>query len=154
MITFARIVDGHAVDVTTGQLDELFHADVAAQFVAVPDGTGNGDRFDGAAWTKAPNAPPAPEPVLMLPSLTPMTFYLAFTPAERIKIKKSSDEQVVEFWSTYQLAVQLDKPIDPNLISVQEGLAYLAQGTTDTPSGPGILASKDRIEQILNGIPQ
>jgi hypothetical protein len=77
-----------------------------------------------------------------------MTFYLAFTPAERIAIKKSTDEQVVEFWATYQLAVQLDKPIDPNLVSVREAIEYLA-----TP-GAAILASSDRIAQILNGVPQ
>lgn len=152
MSTYARIVSGHAVDVTTGDPAELFHPDVAAEFVTVPDGTGNGDHYDGSTWTKAPPpAAPAPEP---LPVLTPMTFYLAFTPAERIAIKKSPDPMVEEFWASYQLAVQLDKPIDPNLTSVAEGVAYLAQGPTDTPLGPGILASRDRIEQILAGTPQ
>ena len=88
------------------------------------------------------------------PVLTSMQFYLAFTPTERMAIKKSADPNVVEFWATYQLAAQLNNTIDPNLVSVQEALAYLAQPTTATPPGAGILASTDRIAQILAGIPQ
>lgn len=152
MKTYARIIGGHAVDVVTVDPTELFHPDVAAEFVTVPDGTGNGDRYDGTTWTKAP--PPAPAAPGPLPVLTPMTFYLAFKPAERIAIKASADPMVAEFWASYQLAVQLDKPVDPNLPSVAEGVAYLAQGPNDTPPGPGLLASRDRIAQILNGEPQ
>ena len=85
--------------------------------------------------------------------LSPMAFYLAFTPTERIAIKKSTDPDVIEFWATYQLAVQSNTPIDPNLISVQEGLDWLATPTTATPAGPGILATS-RITQILNGVQQ
>jgi len=91
---------------------------------------------------------------VVLPVLTPMTLYMAFTPAERIAIKASADPQVAEFWAMYQLSVQLDKSTDPNLVSVQEAMAYLATPTTATPPGPGILASSDRIAQILAGIPQ
>lgn len=145
MNTYARIIDGHAVDVTTLDPAELFHPDVAAEFVAVPDGTANGDSYDGRTWSKAP-APAAPA-APALPKLTPMSFYLAFTPAERIAIKTSTDPVVQEFWDTYQRAENTGTQIDPNLVSVQEGLAYLAQG-------PGILASRDRIAQILNGEPQ
>jgi hypothetical protein len=147
MTTYARIVSGQAVDVT--QLDpiEAFHADVAAEFVVVPDGTADGDRFDGTTWSKP--APPT-APVAQRPKLTPMTFYLAFSPAERIKIKASTDPVVMEFWDTYQRAERTETMVDPNLISVQEGLAYLAQPAP----GPAILASKDRIDQILAGIPQ
>ena len=89
-----------------------------------------------------------------LPTLTPMQFYLAFTPTERMAIKKSTDPVVVEFWATYQLAAQLNNTIDPNLVSVQEGLTYLATSTTATPPGAGILASTARIAQISQGIPQ
>ena len=87
-------------------------------------------------------------------ALTPMQFYLAFTPTERMAIKKSTDPVVLEFWATYQLAIQLNNTIDPNLVSVQGGLAYLAAPTTATPPGAGILASTARIAQISNGIPQ
>ncbi len=85
--------------------------------------------------------------------LTPMQFYLAFTPAERINIKKSTDPMVMEFWATYELAAQTNHNIDPNLVSVQEGLAWLATPTTATPAGPGILAAT-RVAQISQGIPQ
>ena len=88
------------------------------------------------------------------PTLTPMQFYLAFTPTERMAIRKSVDPVVVEFWSTYQLAAQLNNTIDPNLVSVQEALTYLATATTATPPGAGILASTARIAQISQGIPQ
>ncbi len=90
----------------------------------------------------------------ILPLLTPMTLYLAFKPAERIAIKTSADPLVVEFWAMYQLSVQLDKPTDPNLKSVKEALAYLAQPKAATPPGAGILESADRIEEIRRGIAQ
>jgi hypothetical protein len=92
-------------------------------------------------------------PVTELPLLTPMTLYLAFTPAERIAIKASTDAMVKEFWATYQLSAQLEKPTDPNLVSVQSMLAYLAAPVSPGP-GAGILASQARIAQILAGIPQ
>ena len=89
----------------------------------------------------------------LLPLLTPMTLYMAFAPAERIAIKASKDPLVVEFWAMYELSVQLDKPTDPNLVSVQEALAYLATPASPGPGG-GILASPTRVQQILAGIPQ
>ncbi len=85
------------------------------------------------------------------PVLPPMQFYLSFTTAERIAIKKSTDPDVMEFWATYELAVQTNTPIDPNLVSVQEGLDWLA--TPTTAAGPGILTAT-RIPQILNGVQQ
>lgn len=100
-------------------------------------------KFQNGAWV-SPST---------LPVLTPMQFYLAFAPAERVAIKGSSDANVKEFWATYELAAQTGTEIDPNLKSVQEGLEYLAIPTTATPPGPGILASA-RIQQILQGIPQ
>ncbi len=87
-------------------------------------------------------------------ALAPMQFYLAFTPVERIAIKASADTNVKEFWATYELAAQLNNTVDPNLVSVQEGLTYLATPTTATPPGAGILASTARIAQISQGIAQ
>lgn len=92
-------------------------------------------------------------PAATLPLLTPMTLYMAFTPTERIKIKASTDPLVIEFWAMYQLSVQLNKPTDPNLISVQEALAYLA-APVSAGQGAGILASVERVQQVLAGIPQ
>lgn len=151
MTTYARIVDGHAVDVITTDPANLFHPDLAATFVTVPNGTLTGATFANGTWT--PPAPPAPAPTPPLPLLTPMTFYMAFTPAERIAIKTSADPMVKEFWETYQLSVQLDKPTDPNLVSVQDALTYLAAPASPGP-GAGILGSTERIPQILAGIPQ
>jgi hypothetical protein len=149
MTKFARL-DGANTVIELFEHDTLVPGDthipaIAALFIECPDTVVIGSVKSGDAWV-APT-PVEPKPAL-LPLLTPMTFYLAFTPAERIAIKKSTDEQVVEFWATYQLAVQLDKPIDPNLVSVREAIEYLA-----TP-GAAILASSDRIAQILNGVPQ
>ena len=156
MSTYARIVNAKVVEVfvepTGVAIAQCFHADVVAQFVVCPAGTVAGTTFDGTHWTP-PAAPPAAAPAA-LPMLTAMQLYLAFTPAERIAIKASNDAMVKEFWATYSLAAQLNHPIDPNLVSVQEGLAYLATPTTATPPGPGILASQTRVAQILAGTPQ
>jgi hypothetical protein len=152
MTFYARIVNGQAIDVTTGNPAELFHPDVAIQFVEVPDGTQNGATLVDGVWT--PPAP-APEPIpAPMPMLTPMTFYLAFTPQERIAIKSSTDPLVKEFWASYELAVQLQKDVDPNLVSVSAAVAYLARQPGDDPPGPGILASPERVQQILAGVPQ
>ena len=155
MKTYARIISNTAVDVTVAtSLATLYHPDVASQFVVVPDGTVNGATLAGSTWTApsapAPVAPQAPQ----MPLLTPMTLYMAFTPQERIAIKASADAMVKEFWAMFELSVQLEKPTDPNLVSVQNALAYLAQPTTVTPPGAGILASPVRIAQILAGVPQ
>lgn len=123
---------------------------IAAQFIACPDTVVVGAVKNGSTWT---NPAPVTPAAALLPLLMPMTLYLAFTPAERIAIKASADPMVKEFWETYQLSVQLANPIDPNLVSVQEGLAYLA-APASPGHGAGILASVDRIPQILQGIPQ
>lgn len=85
------------------------------------------------------------------PVLTPMQFYLAFTPLERIAIKTSTDAMVKEFWSTYQLAVQTDSPIHMEFPSNQQAIGYLAR--TVAAGGPGILAP-ERMPQVLQGLPQ
>lgn len=95
----------------------------------------------------------ASDAVEALPLLTPMTLYMAFKPQERIAIKTSADPLVQEFWAMYQLSVQLQKPTDPNLPSVRDAIGYLAAPVEPGP-GAGILASPERIEEILAGIPQ
>lgn len=105
-------------------------------------------------WTVAlVGGQPVFTPPVAYPLLTPMTLYMAFTPAERIAIKASKDPLVIEFWDMFQLSVQLNKPTDPNLVSVQEALAYLAIPASPGPGG-GILASSERVQQILAGTPQ
>lgn len=105
------------------------------------------------------------------PKLTSMQFYLAFTPTERMKIKLLAttgipanspllggsnaaipqDPIIAEFWATYELSTQVNGPVDPNLVSVQEGLTYLVTPTAPTPP---VLASASRIAQIQSGIAQ
>ena len=135
MTTYARNVNNVAVDVVTADPKTLFYPTIAAEFIVVPDGTQNGATYNATTgvWT-APPAPPTPAPA-PYPVLSPMQFYLAFTPTERLAIKKSTDPMVMEFWATYQLAAQTNTSIDPNLVSVQEGLTYLATATTATPPG-------------------
>lgn len=103
--------------------------------------------------------------------LTPMQFYLAFKTSERMLLKAlattgipvgsplvspapataiPADSIVEEFWATYQLAVQSNSAIDPNLDSIQEGLAYLASPVAPTPP----VITSGRISQILAGIAQ
>ncbi|QJD91817.1 hypothetical protein HH213_18005 [Duganella dendranthematis] len=152
MTTYARNVNGTAVDVTETDPAEIFHPELAEAFVVVPDGTENGATFSGGKWTNP--AVSTPEPLVgALPMLTPMTLYMAFKPAERIAIKASQDPMVQEFWAMYQLSVQLDKPTDPNLVSVRMAIAYLASPVDPGP-GAGILEGPERVDEILAGIPQ
>lgn len=147
MTIFAYLRDNAVVHLSTNGNEPLFHTAV----VEVPDGAAVeiGYRFDenGEFFKQKYEEE-------VLPPLTPMTLYLAFKPAERIAIKASTKPMVQEFWAMYQLSVQLDKPTDPNLKSVKDALAYLAQPETATPPGAGILESADRIEEIRRGIAQ
>lgn len=149
---YARIVNNTAIDVRTESPEGCYTPNIVAEFVEVPDEVQDGWIHDNLSGTwSAPPPPPVPTPQpVVFPTLSPMQFYMAFSPTERIAIKKSTDEIVMEFWSTYELAVQTKTNIDPNLPSVVSGLEYLAN---PTPAGAGILSST-RIPQILLGIPQ
>lgn len=150
MSNYAQIQNETAVEVVSQIAFDTFNPTVQSLFVTCPTDVTVGYTYISGTWT-APPVPPTPPVVYKL--LTPMQFYLSFTPAERIAIKKSADPEVVEFWATYLLAVQTNIMINPNLPSVQEGLNWLATPTTATPAGPGILATS-RITQILNGVQQ
>ncbi len=58
---FARIIERVAVDVIDGVPAELFHPDVAAEFVEVPSGVVTGSRLVDGEWTEPEAAPPPPE---------------------------------------------------------------------------------------------
>lgn len=152
MTKFARILPGGIVaEVCSAGALATHEPTLAATFVACPDNVTPNSRQNGdGTWTIFTPT----QATSVLPLLTPMTLYLAFTPAERILIKTSVDPMVMEFWATYQLSVTLSAMTDPNLVSVQEGIGYLARPATATPPGPGILGSVDRVTQILAGIPQ
>lgn len=74
MTTYARIVDGHAVDivVTPPELNERFHPEWLARqnFVVVPDGTEHGATDNNDGTFTNPPAPPPPAPVYILLSKT------------------------------------------------------------------------------------
>lgn len=154
MTNYARVVDNVAVDVSTDPQNQ-FHPTLAEQFVEVPDNVKRGWVLKKGTWA-APPAPPSPPALVVKYSmLTPTQYYLAFTPAERMAIKASTDALVKELWATFEFAAaQPGTMIDPNLASVVSGLTYLATPASAKPPGPGILASTDRIAQIQAGIPQ
>lgn len=117
-------------------------------------------------------------PATAYPVLSPVQFYMAFKPSERMLIKTLAganpnsptgipanspllggtntsaipiDPVIAEFWETYQLAASIPgTTIDPNMVSIQEGLAYL---TTPTSPTPVVLAS-GRAAQISQGLAQ
>jgi hypothetical protein len=147
--TYARVAGNTAVETYVppdgAVIEDCFHGDVLKQFVECPADTRVGATLDDAGvWTQ-PALPPAPPPP-QRPDLTPIAFYLAFKPQERIAIKTSADPIVKEFWETYQLAAQTNSPIQAALVSVQSGVAYLRQ--------QNILATDERIDEILDGVPQ
>jgi hypothetical protein len=148
----AWIENGAVRDICPGNPDELYHPDIARHYdTDVPDGTLQGATLVAGAWVNPEPVVIEPtEPVVTYPTLTPMAFYLAFTPLERIAIKTSANPMVQEFWATYQLAVQAGASIDMALQSNQQGIGYLAM---PEPAGPGILAA-DRVAQVLQGVAQ
>lgn len=152
MTTYARNVNNQAVDVITTDPATTFHADIAAQFIVVSDGTKTGATWNGSTWTNPAPAIPVTVPFVYAP-IAAGAFYNCFTTAEMIAIKASTDPFVKEFYARYQVALQVNEPINPNLVSVQEGLAYLA-APASPGVGAGILGSTARITQILSGIPQ
>lgn len=94
-------------------------------------------------------------PVATYRPLTAGQFYNCFTAAEMIAIKGSADQFVKEFLARWQVSLQANENVNPNLISVQEGLAYLSvtnQLPSVTPEATYILPA--RIPQILSGVPQ
>lgn len=150
MKTYARVVNGHAVDVTvTADITALFHAEIAAQFIVVPDGTEDHARLVDGQWLapvppEAANANPL-DPAVEYPILEPLDFYLAFTVAERRAIKSSTVPDVVEFWNTYERCEAAGKHIDPNRPSVRHAVAGLVALN---------IIGTNRVPDILAGIPQ
>lgn len=138
----ALITNGVVHEVVSTDTFDTFNDAVKAQCVDCPDATVEGMLYDGAHFTAPPPVtPPAPK----RPLLSPMAFYLAFTPRERILIKGSQDPFVQEFWQAYELAVQTGTMIDPNLASVTGGIDYLRLHN---------IIDASRVEDILNGVAQ
>ncbi len=147
MKTYARVVGGKTVDTkvtTLLGLGEMFHPTIVEQFIEVPNGTVDGAEVVEGVWTNPVNE--VVEPTAVLPAMSPMQFYLAFTVGEMIAIKGSTDPVVQEVYARYQIALQTGTPINPQLPSVKNGLEYLATA--------GACIDAARIPDILLGIPQ
>jgi len=113
----ARVVNNIAQDVTGGDVDELFHPNVASQFVDVPDEVENGWEFDGVDWN-APEVASPPPTTPTIKSIDIPGFLLLFTHQERIKARelRATDEIINDFW------LILD---DPRTLNVNLSLASI-----------------------------
>lgn len=76
----ARIIDGVALDVTSGDPAELFHPDLAVEFEPVPDEVETGWLLDDGEWS-APEAEPVEEVYVPL-QLALIDFLRLFTTSE------------------------------------------------------------------------
>ena len=152
----ARILNGVAVDVTDGDPSEQFHADLAAQFVTVPDEVQPGWFLDPETedWSAPILAEPAPATVHYRLRVSRPEFKMLFTLTERLAIKVAREGGATEEEQTikmvlddfYELieddklgAIEVDHP------QVQEGLNYLVS--------TGLL-TEERMEEISKGVPE
>lgn len=144
----AWIENGRIRDVCQGDPTASYHPDIAAHYTEdVPDNAANGDEWDGVTLTKpvipdlVPIEPPAPVP----PKVSPVTFMLLFTAAERVAIKaaRATNPVIDDFLDI------IDDPrltyVDLGLVSTQEAVGYLAM--------EGLIAEA-RIQAILSGVVQ
>lgn len=145
MTTYARIVNGHAVDVTTVDPKTIFHPDIAAQFVTVPAGTANHDSYDGETWVKFVPAP-AVAPALVPPVVTPPQFKILILQwLGQIYEAAQTDIAIDTFVKI------IDDPrlteVDLALNSVQTGLKYALKkvGLTDQQVA-------DAMSTVLTGV--
>lgn len=143
MTTYARIIGGSAIDVTTEDPKTIFHEDVASQFVTVPDTVENGDRIDSdGVWSKFAPAIVTPAPVIVTPAQFKM---LMLADLPEILPLKSTDDVLMAFFSV------VDDPrlteVNLSLASVQNGIKYCLQkiGRTDAQIA-------QRMSEILSGV--
>jgi hypothetical protein len=149
MTTWARVIGGEAIDVTTTTPTSIFHADVAAQFVVVPDGTVTGAiTADGGKTFTVPTELPAPVPAVTYPTVAPIDFKLLFTTAEYVAIKGSSDAVVQALYELVQDALNTGTPIYLGTPRVQTGLTYMSANPTASP-----ILSAGRAAAISAGTP-
>ena len=147
----ARIVDSVAIDVVTGDPAEMFHPDIAAHFVAVPDNVEAGWKVDaGGAW----GAPVTPEPepaAPVYPKVGPIHFQMLFTPQEMITADelKATDKVLASFWKL------IDDPrtdvVDLGLESVQNAIEYTLTAVKNAGVNVDVPV---RLAAILSGVPK
>jgi hypothetical protein len=154
MTTYARIENNTAVEVFDPPvgftLADCFHAEIAALFSAVPDGTETGATTadGGTTWTNPPTQP-APEPAAIYPKIGPIAFQMLFTPAESVAADslKASDPTLASFWKL------IDDPrtdvVDLSLKTVQNAIEYTL--TVVKASGVDVDVPT-RLAEILTGV--
>lgn len=141
---FARIVEGVAVDVVTGDPADHYPPVLANAFAAVPEMVEAGwSVFEGEWSGPDPQEPPALQP-LRRTILTPPEFLLLLTAPERVAIRAARQtDPVIADW----LAI-LDDPrlseVDVTRQSTRDGLDYLAVQGLITP---------ERADEIATGAP-
>ncbi len=141
LLTYARIIDGVAVDVCHDP-DTCFHPVVAEQFAVVPPEVMRGWRLVDGEWT-APEPVPTPEPVVEPKKVSPIEFKLLFTSSERVAITaaRATDAVVDDFFGIID---------DPRLTEVDlrsNGTGEVIEHLVEVG-----LVSGERQDSILNGI--
>lgn len=146
-MNYARIVNAQAVEICASNPVDLFHADLAAQFEAVPDDVEAGWILDVDGWSPSTTAlanpatpPPAPAVIV-----SPVEFKLLFTAPERVAIKfaRTDDPIVDDFFDLIE---------DPRLSGVNLGLQS-TQDALDYLISKSLIAPARKAE-ILSGVVQ
>lgn len=126
MKTYARIVDGVAVDVVTGNLEEMFHPDLLPQFEEVPAKVKTGWIKNGKAWDEPAKEPEiVQKPTFRILGTSAFKFLFTFEELASIEDVRKSNSIVGTFWNL------LDDPrtetVDLNLSNVQNAIRHTLQ---------------------------
>lgn len=122
MTTYARFINGTAVEVIDFNPAGRFTGEIAALFTEVPDGTGANDTLENGVWTKW-IAPPTPEPLPPPPVrvLTKLEYMDRFMDAELAGIYTAAKTVVqVEIWlEKFKLATEVNLDDARTLLGLQ-----------------------------------
>ena len=130
-----RVIGGIATDTTSGDVNELFHPDVASQFVSCPNAVEDGWVLTGSKWA-APVPYIAPDPVInpTPPSrvLTKLQYMELFTDEELATIYSTAKSVVqIEVWlEKFKLAQEIDLDYPPTIagLAALEGAGLIGVG--------------------------
>lgn len=152
MTTYARNVNGIAVDVTTADPKQSFHKDLAAQFIEVPDYVKNAATYSDGQWTNASiDEVPSNDQTPTTKKVTPVEFKLLFTGPERVAIKKSTDPLVQDFFELVENQ-RIVNAADANRGTIDLGLQSTIGALTYLESIK--LIDTGRAAEILSGARQ